>query len=84
MGRRTGRKRGAPFGNRNSVKHGRFTADALAARRRTQAQLQEAMLLDALAKSLRRLDMAQRAGVDIAQFGFLVEERPRGGPPSNF
>ena len=91
MGKRTGGKRGAPFGNRNSVRHGRFTAARLAERRRLHAQLQEAMLSEAITKALMRLDRAQRAGVDIAQFGFVVEEGPRkegraggGVPPSGF
>lgn len=81
MGKRMGGKRGAPFGNRNSVKHGRFTASALAARRRDRVRREEAMLIETLANALTRLVRAERAGVDIARFGFLLAEDPRGGTP---
>jgi len=77
MGKRTGGKRGAPFGNRNSVTHGGFTASAVAARRRYRVQREEAMLLETLANVLTRLARAERAGVDIARFGFLLADDPR-------
>jgi hypothetical protein len=75
MGTRTGGKRGAPFGNRNSVKHGRYTAASRAARKRLSVQIQETMLLQSLTRTLLRLDQARRAGGDIAQFGFVLRER---------
>lgn len=74
MSKPTGGKRGAPFGNRNSLKHGDYTAAKLAARRQARALLQETMLIDAWANAVDRLRKAKRAGVDIGKLGFSFAE----------
>lgn len=68
LGKRTGRKRGAPFGNANRLTHGRYAAAALARRRTGATSLQEARLLEAWTRLLTRIERARRAGVDLNAF----------------
>jgi len=56
MGKRTGGKKGAPFGNSNRLKHGRYSRAALAARKRAIAQLRHVQLMQAWGELLARTE----------------------------
>src|ERR1700749_5305297 len=45
LGKRTGGRRGAPFGNGNRLKHGRYAAETIAVRKETEALLRPARAL---------------------------------------
>jgi uncharacterized protein YjcR len=63
MGKRTGRKRGAPVGNTNRLTHGRYSAAAKAQREARRIQWEEIMLLSAWTDVITRMDRLQRMGV---------------------
>jgi hypothetical protein len=55
MGKRTGGKRGAPYGNTNRLVHGEYSAAALARNRAESAQRSEFRFMEDLTKILWRL-----------------------------
>jgi hypothetical protein len=55
MGKRTGRKRGAPYGNTNRLVHGRYSAAAIARSRTMSMDLAELRLYEDLAQMLTRM-----------------------------
>ena len=63
MGKRTGGKTGAPFGNRNRLKHGRYSRAALAARKEAVARLRHAQLMLAWGELLARTEGSELAGI---------------------
>ena len=65
MGKRTGRRRGAPAGNQNRLTHGRYTAAAVAHRRALRARLHEAQLLSAWTDVVARMLAMERAGFAV-------------------
>jgi hypothetical protein len=60
LGKRTGRKRGAPPGNTNRLTHGRYAAAAVARRKANFARLRDAVLIERLSALLIR---AHNAGL---------------------
>jgi hypothetical protein len=54
MGKRTGGKKGAPFGNKNRLTHGRYSRAGQAARRTATARLRHVQLMLAWAQLLER------------------------------
>ena len=63
MGKRTGGKKGAPFGNRNRLKHGRYSRAAQAARKEAIAQLRDVRLMQAWAMLLGRTEGSELARI---------------------
>jgi len=63
MGKRTGGKRGAPFGNSNRLKHGRYSRAALAAHKTAMAQLRHVLLMEAWSKLLARTEGSELARI---------------------
>ena len=55
MGKRTGGKRGAPYGNRNRLVHGEYSAATLARNRLEAAARTEFRLVEDMTKLLWRL-----------------------------
>jgi hypothetical protein len=55
MGKRTGRRRGAPYGNTNRLVHGRYSAGAIGRSRRMSMDLAELRLYEDLAQMLTRM-----------------------------
>ncbi len=80
MGKRTGRKRGAPQGNTNRLTHGRYCAAAIAQRREAHARTHEARLVAAWIGVVERLDAMERAGLPVPK-GLMIGRRG-GGTPS--
>jgi hypothetical protein len=74
MSKPTGGKRGAPFGNKNRLKHGAYSAASMAARREARALLQETRLIAAWANAVDQLRKAKRAGIDLGKLGFSFAE----------
>jgi hypothetical protein len=64
LGKRTGRKRGAPSGNRNRLTHGGYSGAVKAARRERSARRQEQQLLAAWTDVVWRLHRMECAGID--------------------
>jgi hypothetical protein len=60
--KRTGRKSGAPFGNRNRQTHGRYSREALARRKEGFAVLKNALLVLSIAKTAAHVLEAEREG----------------------
>jgi hypothetical protein len=56
MGKKTGGKRGAPYGNRNRLVHGEYSAAALARNRVEAASRTDFRLVEDMTKLLWRLD----------------------------
>ena len=85
LGKRTGRKRGAPPGNQNRLTHGRYSGAAKAARRERSARRQEEQLLAAWTDVVWRLHRMECAGIEappglgFGKRGWRAEE---GGTPS--
>ena len=67
MGKRTGRKRGAPYGNTNRLTHGKRSAEALARRRLRAADARDSQLLHDAAFLLGRVDHMQNTLLRIAK-----------------
>ena len=67
MGKRTGRRRGAPDGNQNRLTHGRCTAAAVERRRMARARLHEALLLSAWTDVAGRIAATEREGLPVPQ-----------------
>jgi hypothetical protein len=65
LGKRTGRRRGAPDGNENRRTHGRYAAAAVARRRAVRARLLEAQLLSAWTDVVERIIAMERAGLPV-------------------
>ena len=63
MGKRTGGKKGAPYGNSNRLKHGRYSRTALAARKEAIAQLRHVQLMQAWGKLLARTEGSELARI---------------------
>ena len=81
MGKRTGGKRGAPYGNRNAVKLGLTTAKELAWRKEWQVHIQFTLLMESLDRTFKRIEIARRAGVDVSPCLSLLKKRLARGPP---
>jgi len=54
MGKRTGGKRGAPFGNTNRLVHGRYSAARIARRKAVNAKLRQIRAFIARTKAVLR------------------------------
>jgi hypothetical protein len=67
MGKRTGRKRGAPYGNTNRLTHGKRSAEAIARRRLRAADARDGQLLHDAAFLLGRVDHMQTMLLRIAK-----------------
>ena len=63
MGKRTGGKKGAPFGNSNRLKHGRYSRAALATRKQAIAQLRYVQLMQAWGNLLARTEGSELARI---------------------
>jgi hypothetical protein len=66
MGKRTGRKRGAPYGNTNRLIHGERSAEAIARRRLRAADARDSLLLYDTTFLLGRVDHMQNMLLRIA------------------
>ncbi len=73
MGKRTGRKRGAPYGNTNRLTHGGYTALAIAKRRVRAAALSDGLLLSDAVLLLERVDRLENVLTRVARSGVLGE-----------
>ena len=84
LGKRTGRKRGAPLGNQNRLTHGGYSGAVKAARRERSAQRQEEQLLAAWTDVVWRLHRMECAGIEAPPglgFGKRDKRAEEGVPP---
>jgi hypothetical protein len=63
MGKRTGAKKGAPYGNKNRLKHGRYSRTAQAAHKEAMARLRHLQLMEAWSKLLVRTEGSELARI---------------------
>ena len=75
MGKRTGRRRGAPKGNCNRLVHGRYSADAIARRRVLAADERESLALQDAVLLLEHADRLENALRTIGRLGLLDAAR---------
>ena len=73
MGKRTGRRRGAPDGNKNRLVHGGYSAEAIARRRIRAADAQDARLLHDATALLLRVDRLENVLLRLGRTGLLGE-----------